>query len=370
MTRILVIHPGPQFSVADVHAGYVEALRELGMRVAAFNLDDRLNFYNAALFETGTHNLATGAALLRKAVTFEQAKGLAANGIYAAAYKFAPEVALVISCFFVPVELLDILRSRGTRVVLLHTESPYQDTEQLERAAHADLNLVNDPANLAAFQALGPAEYLPHAYRPAIHYPGAARPDMLCDLAFVGTGFPSRIRFLEAMHAARVLPPGTLVNLAGQWQELPEDSPIADWLATDRDECLDNAQTAALYRSAKAGLNLYRAETNPGDDTDGWAMSPREVEMAACGLPFARQPRGEGDQVLGMLPTFASPEEAAKALADLLADPQRRARLADQARAAIDDRTFLHNAARLLRLLDRLPARPVPGRQVPARGRA
>jgi spore maturation protein CgeB len=356
--RFMVVHPGPQFSVADVHAGWVEALRELGHRVADFNLDNRLNFYNAALFETGSHNLATGAALLRKACTFEQAKTLAANGIYAAAYKFAPEVALIVSAFFIPTELLDILRSRGTRVVLLHTESPYQDTEQLERAAHADLNLVNDPANLEAFQALGPAEYLPHAYRPSIHYPGAARPEMLCDLAFVGTGFPSRIEFFERMAATGELDT-TAVNLAGQWQELPEGSPIEGWLATDRDECLDNTQTAALYRSAKAGLNMYRAEVNPGDHAAGWAMSPREVEMAACGLPFARESRGEGDRVLGMLPTFDGPEEAAKVLADLLADPPRRARLADQARAAIDDRTFLHNAARLLRLLDRLqsPAR-------------
>lgn len=40
--RILVVHPGPNFSVADVHDGWVEALRSLGCEVASFNSDDRL----------------------------------------------------------------------------------------------------------------------------------------------------------------------------------------------------------------------------------------------------------------------------------------------------------------------------------------
>ena len=42
------------------------------------------------------------------------------------------------------------------KVVLLHTESPYQDDEQLERAAHADVNLLNDPVNIDAYRELGP----------------------------------------------------------------------------------------------------------------------------------------------------------------------------------------------------------------------
>ncbi len=40
--RFLVAHPGPGFSVHDVHVGWVEALSELGEQVKAFNLDDRL----------------------------------------------------------------------------------------------------------------------------------------------------------------------------------------------------------------------------------------------------------------------------------------------------------------------------------------
>ena len=40
--KILVVHPGPDFSVHDVYAGWVEALRAHGATVAEYNLNDRL----------------------------------------------------------------------------------------------------------------------------------------------------------------------------------------------------------------------------------------------------------------------------------------------------------------------------------------
>jgi len=43
--RFLVVHPGPAYSVADVHDGWVDALRGLGQQVWTYNLDDRLAFY-------------------------------------------------------------------------------------------------------------------------------------------------------------------------------------------------------------------------------------------------------------------------------------------------------------------------------------
>lgn len=344
--RFLVAEPGPQFSVQDVYVGWTEALRELGHDVFEFNLADRLTFYDSSLLEVGD-------GAFRKALTADQAMQLAVNGLYAALYKIRPHVLLVVSGFFVPPEVLDLARASGTRVVMLHTESPYEDPRQLQVAEHADLNLVNDPTNLHVFQTLGPAEYMPHAYRPVLHHPGAAVPEMECDFAFVGTGFKSRIRFFEAMDLD-----GLDVLLAGNWMRLTEDSPLRKHLAHDAEDCLDNDQTADVYRSTKVGLNLYRREAqeeNPYLDV-AWAMGPREVEMAACGLFFLRDPRPESDEVLGMLPTFATPEDAGEQVRWWLAHPDQRARLAEQARAAVADRTFTRNATALLRLLDQKPA--------------
>jgi len=336
--KILAAHPGPSFSVHDVYVGWVDALRQLGHQVAEFNLSARLTFYDAALLE------AEGQ--VHKALSTEQAQELAVNGLYAALYKTRPDVLLAVSAFFYPAELLDLARSYGTRVVVLHTESPYEDGRQLDIAGHADLSLINDPTNLREFAARGRTVYVPHSYRPAVHRPGPVDEKLAADLAFVGTGYASRIAFLEAMDLS-----GLDVLLAGNWQQLDDSSPLRRAVAHEPDECLDNEQAVRMYQSAAVGLNLYRREAETPERAAGWSMGPREVEMAACGLFFLRDPRPEGDQVLPMLPTITTPQDASEQLRYWLAHPGERRERAEAARAAVADRTFTNRAAELVQLL-------------------
>jgi spore maturation protein CgeB len=345
--RWLIGHPGPAFSVHDLYAGWTEALRGLGEEVYTFNLDDRLQFYDAACIADPEEPGSDGPRVFRKAMTREKAIETAAYGILSAAYQCWPDIILLISAFFTPPQLLDMMRGRGHKIILLHTESPYQDDEQLARAAHADLNLVNDPANLDRYRELGPAEYVPHAFRPAVHYPappGAAKEH---DLAFIGTGFPSRVRFFEQMDLA-----GLDVRLAGPWLNLPPDSPLRDWTMTDDEACVDNDQTAEIYRKSRCGINFYRREGEEAHAGQGWAMGPREVELAACGTWFTRDPRPEGDALFPMLPTFSGPAEAGEQIRWALAHPAAREKAAARAREAVADRTFEANARRLLKLLN------------------
>lgn len=339
--RWVVAHPGPSFSVADVHNGWVEALRELGERVVEFNLGERLAFYGSALKQVDDNTFA-------HYLTAEQSYELAANSLYSTLYQVRPDVLLVVSGFFLPEKLLDRARRNGTRVVILHTESPYEDDRQLKIAKYADLNLLNDPTNLDQFKAVAPSAYMPHAYRASVHTPGDVQPGLECDFAFVGTGFPSRVAFFEAMDLK-----GLDVILAGQWQATSEDSPLRKYVGHELDQCLENADAVALYRSARVGMNLYRRESQRPELSAGWAMGPREVEMAACGLFFLRDPRGEGDEVLDMLPTFTTPHEASELLRYWLAHPDERAVLARKAREAIAERSFINHAAAVVRLLDK-----------------
>lgn len=346
--RWLIGHPGPQFSVHDVFEGWAEALRGLGEDVFTFNLDKRLQFYDAALINDDGLVDDEGRPAVRKAMTREKAIETAAYGILSSAYQCWPHVVLLVSAFFTPPALLDMMRGRGHKIVLLHTESPYQDEEQLERAAHADLNLLNDPANIEAYRALGmPAAYVPHAYRPHIHYPAQPGAAKTWDLAFVGTGFPSRVKFFEAMDLT-----GLDVHLAGPWFGLPEDSPLRDWTDTDPEGCVDNAETAGIYRQAKCGINLYRREGEDTWDGDAWAMGPREVEMAASGLFYVRDPRPEGDELLPMLPVFTSPEQAGDLIRWYAAHDGEREKRAAAAREAVAGRTFTNNARALLAMLN------------------
>lgn len=337
--RILACAPGPNFSVQDVHAGWVEALRAAGIQVAEFPLGSALTFYDHVFLQTAPNEF-------RKALSGEDATRLAADRLAGALYKTRPDVLLLTSGFFVDTDFLDLARRDGVKVVALLTEQPYELTRELDLAAHCDIALLNDPLHLDAFRQVCVAEYVPHAYRPSVHRPGPAEPALACHLAFVGTGYPSRIRFLEAMPLD-----GLDVLLAGNWQQLAEDSPLRTFVANDPGDCLDNADAVRVYRSARVGLNLYRREADRADRVDGWAVGPREIEMAAVGLPFLRDPRPEGDNLFPMLPTFGSPEEAGELLRWWLAHPDQRETAANKAREAIADRTFDHSAALLLRLL-------------------
>jgi spore maturation protein CgeB len=123
-------------------------------------------------------------------------------------------------------------------------------------------------------------------------------------------------------------------------------------LVHEREQCMDNTVTADLYRSAKVSANLYRKEHSDQSHADGWAMGPREVELAACGTFFLREARPEGDDLFPMLPTFETPEEFSDQLRWWLTHDTERVEAAGLARKAIADRTFTNTAARLLRLVD------------------
>ena len=319
----------------DVSDGWVSGLRKNGCHVIDFNFAARLNFYSSARVpKDGEIVRAFGA---------RDAAILASKGVEAAAYEYLPDVVVIVSGFFIPPAVYELLRLRGVKVVLIHTESPYEDDRQIPRADFADLNVINDPTNLHRFPK--GTVYLPHAYDPDEHYPRPGSVEAASDFCFVGTGYPDRVDFLEAVDWT-----GIDVAIAGNWRDLTPKSELRKFLAHDVEACCPNDQTVELYASTKASVNLYRREAS--ESADGWAMGPREVELAACGTFFLRDPRGEGDEVLRMLPTFDCPDDFAEQLRWWLAHDSARADAARLARAAVADRTFQANAARLLTLLD------------------
>jgi spore maturation protein CgeB len=349
--------------VHDVFIGWQEAFGDLGIKCIDYNLQDRIAFYDSAYLFTGKHN-EQGQGQFKKALTDKaMVIELASNAILSTAYQFWPDLILIVSAFFIPAETIDILRSRGHKVVLLFTESPYEESRQIGQAWHADLVLLNDPRRLAEYDEVGlPAFYMPHAYRPRLHYPGPGQDELQTDFAFLGTGYPSRVEFFAKMIAAGAFE-GLDVTLGGNWQGCKPGDAVLAFLSHDLDECVDNELTTAVYRSAKVGLNIYRREAGR-DITDAAekakaalgpvACGPREIEMAACGLFYLRDPGPESDELFPMLPTFAGPEDAAEQLRWYLAHESVREEMAQKARAAVRPRTFQANVQRLLGLLDGL----------------
>lgn len=345
--RILVVAPGPAFSVKDVQYGWENALRNLGHTVATYNLSERMSFFAAADWGDEVGKLDT-----------EQVITLATEQLGNACYKFWPDVIFVISGFFMPEDIWKIWRDRGWhKTVLVCTESPYEDDRQFDQVQRwqPDHVLLNDPINLMRFKTIHDSVwYSPHAYEPTVHHPGGTRAGYECDVSFVGTGYPSRIDLL-----ARTDWRGIDLKLAGMWSSVGGTC-LEPYVMHDIKECFDNADTADLYRSSKMSANLYRGangaqagagEANHPELANGWAVGPREIELAACGTFFAREPRPEGDELFPMLPTFTDARELGDIVRYYLEHESAREAAALQALEAIQDRTFDAHARRLMQLL-------------------
>jgi len=336
--RALVVNPGPNFSVADVARGWARGLADLGIDVRTFELDKLLDYFAYAYTDRNGEVV--------KAHTEAEAIQLAAGQIKAACYDWWPDLVLVVSGFFMYPQLVDIMRNRHRHVVLLCTESPYEDEAQLQKAAWYDGVVLNDPTNLDAFAEVceGPALYAPHAYDPEVHYRAPAKRH--AEVSWIGTCYPSRAAFLEQVDWS-----GLDVSFGGNFKDAPES--LLRFVGHEPEECVDNDVTAEVYRGSLASFNIYRAETNGqlSDSADGWAMGPREVEMARCGLWFARQSRPESDEVFPMLPTFSDPQELGDQLRWAIANPEARMMAVERAFAAVEDRTFPNNASALLQAL-------------------
>jgi spore maturation protein CgeB len=360
MARILLVHPGPDFSVADVHNGWYKGLKKQGHEVMVYNTNERLTFYGNALMPTNDRvPCSHGRIETTQAMESEQVIQHATAGLMESCYLFWPDVIFFISAFFQNAATLQVLRKRNHKIVMLHTESPYQDDEQMMRGQFADLNLLNDPVNIEAWKDLDvPVKYAPHSYDPDVHYPDALGLKKESDFTFVGTAFNSRQKFFHEMDLADLS-----VTFGGNgWDRvLPEYSDILEYLGHEVDKCVDNSETAKVYRISKTGINFYRRE---GEDThvgEGWAMGPREVEMAACGLFFLRDPRPESDEVFGgnpalgipdVLPTFSGPGDASEKIKWWVAHDSLRNKWAGMARDRIYDRTFSKSAAHVCKWME------------------
>lgn len=346
--RVVTVHPGPAWSVADCHNGYTEALRKLGCQVVEYDTGARLEFFDQVRFDDADRGVI-------EAIPDQQDQAvLVSKGLESVLYEVWPDIVWATYGPCIDPRTLQLARERGHVVVMHHTESPYEDERGMRwaEAGIADLWLINDPVNLEQWRKRWPhVLYLPHSYRPTLHRPARQERKPLWDVLWCGSSFPSRVAWFERFveHAGDLT-----LGLAGNWMSVQDGHKLDPYILNGHRESLDNDQVPALYHQTRVGLNMYRREAETGATCEGWAMGPREVEMAACGLFYLTEARGENRAVLPMLPTFDSPEDAAEQARWWATHPSHRAKAADQARRAVAFWTFENRARQVLDLIDRL----------------
>lgn len=266
----------------------------------------------------------------------------ASNGVLEFVARSQPDAVIVISARYFPPDSLILLRRLGIFTGVVLTESPYDDVHQEKRAALADVVWTTERASVEPLRRINPNTfYLRHAYDAERHRPGLmdASDAPSHDVVFVGSGFKERIALLEGVDWN-----GIDLGLYGTWGNLGRRSTLRQYV---REGSIQNDRTAALYRRAKVGLNLYRK--SPEGRPVGESLNPRAYELAACGLFHASEHRPEVTETFGdLVPTFTTSAELESLTRRYLADESGRRTLADDLPSAVVNDSFDVRAAQIV----------------------
>jgi spore maturation protein CgeB len=204
------------------------------------------------------------------------------------------------------------------------------------------------------YLALGARSCTPiyNALDPETHHPEPPRPELACDLAFLGNRLPDREARVEEFffRAAELLPDSVLMLGGNGW----EDRVAA--LANVR--CLGHVPPGdhnALNRSALAVLNVSRASMA----ANGWSPATRVFEAAGAGACLVTDEwqgvedfLAPGEQVL----VARDGAEVAQLLSEL--DPGRARAIGEAALERVRaEHTYDRRAGQVEAILERVPAR-------------
>jgi spore maturation protein CgeB len=352
--RVLIVGAGTSFSTKDVEQGLLKGLRSHGAECYVYSLERRLDLAVEWLRWLWTDR----GKLPEDKPSWADALYRAGVEALEMALRFQVDWVIVISAMFLHPDVLVLLRRAGVHVGIVFTESPYQDVEQANVASAVDVCWTNERSSVAYLRHANPrTSYLPAAYDPDIHTP-LAEADLAVpthDVVFVGTGWQERCDLLRAVDWS-----GIDLGLYGAWSLLGSRSKLREFV---RSGFIDNRQTAALYRQATIGLNLYRQSRafgpKPSYIEHAESLNPRAYELAACGVFHLSDQRVEGQEIFGdAVPTFTDADQLGALIREYLADPEGRAVHAQRARQAIRPHTYAARAAQLVADLEHLEARP------------
>lgn len=293
--RILFVGTAVDISISDSARGYLNALRRAGHEVYHFNTTARIMFCYHGL-KGGDHP--------EMADNFPLCSRLASEWIVAEALRQRSDLVIVASGLALHPDGLELLNRTGKfPTVLILTESPYDDERQKAFAQHCGTVFTNDKWSAKVHD----WHYLASAYDPEFHHPYAAERDEVCDVLFVGTGWPERQKLLESIDWD-----GIHLRLMGMWPTVKKRSPLYKYVEAG---AVTNDETARLYSSAKIVINHHRK------DSRAYSLNPRAYELGASGTCQVSDWRPEMDEVFGLsVPVYRTAEGLRNHIRHLLSE--------------------------------------------------
>lgn len=338
--RIMIAYPGHALSTFDVALGYENAFRRLGHEVDGYYYHARLSFYDVAINAWKKRNPDFKAGAAEKFI-------LASEPIAIEAIDFVPDVVIVVNGMALHWRALRLLKSLKIPTVLLLTESPYRDFEQVQiaRDGSYDAVLTNDRVSVERLrEETGvPVEYLPHSYDPARHFPQDVPGEYRSDVYFFGTWWPERLRLFGDLPQRQN---GYRFNVDGP--QLRVQGANIPSLRSDNPNVKDNSELVKHYSGTRIALNHHR--TIVGKDSSGeelhveeaYSLGPRAFEIAACGaFQLSDNKRQELGDVFGdSVATYEDKEDLLSKIDYFLSHDAERREMAFEAHSRVQSCTF------------------------------
>lgn len=356
--KILAVSPVPTYATWDVFDGQVQGLRANGAEVERMDYSKIWNMF----VDFKEFMEVTG----RVAFDTVNSALLAGDRIVMAAITLGVDLVHFVAPMHVSPVTLRVLREYvKIKTSAYFTECPYDDEWALRLAELFDYCFVCDKTSIIPFKEYNQKTYyIGHAYNPERHRPDGKK-EYVSDVTFVGTNFPSRITFMEAVDWS-----GIDLNLYGI-MPVGNASPLSRYVR--RASAIPNDVTLDLYRGARIGLQMHRKDgydpiaarqgkkfvrgglqgARPLANLKAHSLGPRSYELAACGVfQVCDEGRAELREVFqDTVPTYRTPDELGALLRQYLDDPVRREEQAKAQHEAIKPYTF---EARMRSMLEAL----------------
>jgi len=345
--KVLAIEPGASWSTADVSAGLFAGLAEHGVELIRYRLDGRIDRSRRWLYYNWRRVKKTQPAIIKPTtadIFYQAGIGALEMGL-----RHQVDAVIVVSAMFLHPDVIVMMRRAGLKVFVLFTESPYDMAKELEMAKLIDGCWTCERSAVSAFSDVNPKSgYLPHAWFGDRHQPGPQPGDEAVrahDVVFVGSGFHERVTWLKSIDWT-----GIDLGIYGSWEMISHLHPLRRYLYGG---IVDNVTTAALYRRAKIGLNLYRTSQGWGKKapsiTHAESLNPRAYELARCGAFTLSTYRAEVPEIFGdLVPTFENAFEASALIRTWLADDAGRKTVQDQLPARVAESSWTERAGRVI----------------------
>ena len=274
--RVMVIHPGHSHSTSDVFDGLCAGLAMNDVNVVPFVWDRALQVLGAIIIGAQAGGVVKPS---RAEDAMRFVSWLAAADAINLAIDQDVDAAIVVNGLLFPPDRAQVLSHLGIPVACYGTEAPYFLKEERDIAPFYTHWFTNERTCVKRFDTQ--SFYLPHAYNPALHTPGAIDPTKAVDAVFIGGGYPERQALLDGQGVTTL---GTLWHLDIDAERGKADTGRG---ARYSEGAIENTETSAWHRSAKVALNLHRRmtylETGGAVPPGSESLGPRAYEIPAVG---------------------------------------------------------------------------------------